>query len=71
MEMSHEFGWRDSELAGGRIRVLGAAKFGAWTDKIRIFGTRILREGWGTDFGSLMSRFGLAMGFCRDELRVS
>ena len=34
-----------------KIRGLRAAEFGAWTDTIRVFGTRILGEGWGADFG--------------------
>jgi hypothetical protein len=37
LEMGHGF--------GGRIRSLRVAEFGAWTDKIRVLRSPILREG--------------------------
>ena len=37
------------------------AGFGAWSDKIRGFWPRILREGWDSDFGWWL---GFWAGFC-------
>jgi hypothetical protein len=37
-------------LESGRVRDMGAAEFEAWGGRIRVFGTRILREEWDADF---------------------
>jgi hypothetical protein len=78
VEACHGFGRSNSghevtDLSGhlglgfGRVPLLGRGygvnKSGAPSGKIRGFVARILREGWGAEFGWPVAGFGLGMGF--------